>query len=107
VPIFAINPNFRSLRNSCVNSFTEIHHLIQSPKDNIRAPLKIQFNHTMLAGYTIFFRYTFFLTKNHPIFAHRTPDNTHKYTKTEIDRCLRCIITSGIYQNIFLLPHLR
>jgi len=56
----------------------------------------------MLAGYTIFFSLNIFLTKNHPVFAHKTPDNTHEYANTEIDRCLRCIMTSGIYQNIFL-----
>ena len=84
--IFAINPDFISLSDNCVRFFTKRHHLILSPKDNIWAPLKIQFNHTMLDGYTIFFVIQFFSASNHPISAHRNPDNTHEYTKTEIDR---------------------
>lgn len=48
----------------------------------------------MLDGYTTFFGMQLFLASNHPISAHRTPDNLHEYAKSAIDRCLRCIIAS-------------
>ena len=69
-------------------------HLILSSKDNVRAPLKIRFNHTMLDGYTIFFGIQLFLVSNYPISAYQTPDNLHEYAKSAIDLCMRCIITS-------------
>lgn len=74
--------------------FQKMCHLILSPKDNMRTPVEIRFNHTMLDGYTTFFGVQLFLASNYPISTHRTPDNPHEYAKSAIDRCLRCIIAS-------------
>ena len=71
-----------------------MRHLILNPEDNMRVSLRIRFNHTMLDGYTIFFAILIFLALNHPISAHRSPDNAHGYVQTKIDCYLRCIIVN-------------
>lgn len=43
----------------------------------------------------LFSPYSFFLASNHPISAHRSPDNAHEYAKTAIDCCLHCIIAGA------------